>query len=140
MADLTIDATKIRLVRGSDEVLHTGPVGETGLGGEYYRLNTATAKLENGNATTAAEVGAGTSGILLDSVATANLTGTIALLKSGAILDMGEALAALAFGDAVYLSNTDATLATTAGTVSVTVGHVTPGWNFTTADKLLILD
>ena len=51
MADLVIDASTVRLVRGSDEVLYTGPVGETGLGGEYYRLNTTTAYLENGNAT-----------------------------------------------------------------------------------------
>jgi hypothetical protein len=127
-------------VRGSDEVLHTGPVGEVGTAGEYYRLNTTTGKLENGNATTAGEVGAGTSGILLTSVATANLTGSIALLKSGAIVDLGEALAGLAFGASVFISDTDATLADSTGTVSVVVGHVTPGWNSTTADKLLILD
>ena len=71
---------------------------------------------------------------------TARLTGTIALLKSAAILDLGEALAALAYGAPVYLSDTDATLGTTAGTVSIVVGHVTPGWNATVADKLLILD
>lgn len=138
MANLTIDATKVRLVKGADTALHTGPVGETGTGGEYYRLNTSTGKLENGNGTTTTELG-NIAGILLDSVATANLTGTIALLGSKAILDLGDALDALAYGAPVYIGDTDATLSDTAGTVSRVVGYVIPAWNSTTADKLLYL-
>jgi hypothetical protein len=46
----------------------------------------------------------------------------------------------MAFDAPVYLSDTDATLADTAGTVSTVIGRVVPGWNATTADKLLLLD
>lgn len=138
MANLTVDATLIRLVRGSDEVLLTAPMGEAGTAGQYFRLNTTTGKLEKGNGSTTTEVGT-VGGVLLDSVATVNLTGTIAIRGSKAILDMGEALASLAFDAPVYLSDTDATLADSAGTVSTVIGRVVPGWNATTADKLLML-
>lgn len=138
MANLTVDATKVRLVRGSDEVLVTGPMAEAGTAGQYFRLNTTSGKLEKGNGTTAGEVGT-VGGVLIDSVATINLPGTIALRGSKAILDMGEALAALAFDASVFLSDTDATLADSAGTVSTVIGKVVPGWNATTADKLLML-
>lgn len=138
MANLTIDATAVRLVRGSDEVLLTAPMGEAGTAGQYFRLNTTTGKLEKGNGTTTGEVGT-VGGILLDSVATINLTGTIALRGSKAILDLGEAVAALAFDASVFLSDTDATLADTAGTVDTVLAKVVPGWNATTADKLVML-
>jgi hypothetical protein len=138
MGNLTIDATAVRLVRGSDEVLLTAPMGEAGTAGQYFRLNTTTGKLEKGNGTTTGEVGT-VGGILLDTVATINLTGTIALRGSKAILDLGEAVAALAFDASVFLSDTDATLADTAGTVSTVLAKVVPGWNATTADKLVML-
>lgn len=137
MANLTI--TTARLVRGSDEVLITGPAGEVATPGQYFRLNTTTGKLEKGNGTTAGEVGA-IGGVILSAVATVNLTATIAKRKSGAIIDLGEALAALAFDAPVYIGDTDATLSDTAGTVSTVIGRVVPGWNATTADKLLLLD
>jgi hypothetical protein len=138
MTDLTIDATKVRLVRHGNNDLETGPVGETGTAGEYYRLNTTTGKLENGNATTPTELGR-IAGILLDSVPTANLTGTIVLAGSGAIIDLGDALDALAFNAPVYVSDTDGKIADSAGTEEKIIGRVVPGWNATTADKLLQL-
>lgn len=138
MTNLVVDATTIRLVRGSDEVLLTAPMGEAGTAGQYFRLNTTTGKLEKGNGTTTGEVGT-VGGVLLDSVATVNLTGTIALRGSKAILDMGESITALAFDASIFLSDTDATLADSAGTVSTVIGKVVPGWNATTADKLLML-
>jgi hypothetical protein len=138
MTNLVVDATTIRLVRGSDEVLLTAPMGEAGTAGQYFRLNTTTGKLEKGNGTTTGEVGT-VGGVLLDSVATINLTGTIALRGSKAILDMGESITALAFDASIFLSDTDATLADSAGTVSTVIGKVVPGWNSTTADKLLML-
>lgn len=139
MANLTIDATKVRLVRADAEDLLTAPVGEAGMAGQYYRLNTTTGKLEKGNGSSAAELG-NVAGILIESVPTVNLTGTIALLDSNAILDLGEALAALAFNAPVYVSDTDATLADTAGTVSRVAGRVVPGWaSGGTADKLFAL-
>lgn len=138
MANLTIDATKVRLVRGDAEDLWTGPVGEAGTAGQYFRLNTTTGKLEKGNGTTTGEVGT-IGGILLDSVPTINLTGTIALRGSKAVLDLGEAVAALAFDASVFLSDTDATLADTTGTVSTVLAKIVPGWNSTTADKLVMM-
>lgn len=138
MGNLTIDATKVSLVRGSDEVLHTGPMGEAANGGQYVRLNTSTGKLEKGNGTSTTELGT-TAGILLDTVSTVNMPGTMVLLGSKAILDLGDALSGLAFDAPVYIGDTDGTLSDTAGTVSRVVGRVIPGWGATTADKLLQL-
>ena len=57
------------------------------------------------------------------------------------LCDVGEALAALAFGDIVYLSSATAgAMADAAGTVSVPIGTVHPGWGSTTPDKLLKLE
>lgn len=60
----------------------------------------------------------------------------VTVVREG-LLDVGNALSALAFGAPVYLSDTDGTLATTAGTVPVIIGRVAPGWGSITADKLL---
>ena len=140
MTDLTIDATKVRIVRHGNNDLYTAPVGETGTAGEYYRLNTTTAKLENGNATTPTELGR-VAGILVDSVPTANLTGTIVLAGSGAILDLGNALDGLAFNAPIYVSDTDGKIADSAGTEEKIIGRVVPGFNTSgsTPDKLLAL-
>ena len=138
MGNLTIDATNVRLVRGGDTALFTGPVGEAATAGQYFRLNTSTGKLEKANGTSTTELGT-VAGIMLASVTPVNFPGTIALLGSKAILDLGEALASLAFDAAVYIGDTDATLSDTAGTSSRVVGRVVPGWNSTTADKLLML-
>jgi hypothetical protein len=61
----------------------------------------------------------------------------ITVVREG-LLDVGDALDALAFGAPVYLSDADGTLADAAGTVPTVVGRVVPGWgNGATADKLL---
>lgn len=62
----------------------------------------------------------------------------ITVVRDG-LLDVGNALSALAIGALVYLSNTDGTLADAAGTVSVVVGKVVPAWGNppSGADKLL---
>ncbi len=138
MTALTV--TTCRLVRGSDEVLLTAPVGEAGVQGMYYRLNTTTGHLEKGNGTTAGELG-DVAGLLSDTEALIGLTGTIILWGSDAIVDLGEALVGLAFGAAVYVSDTDATLSDSAGdsTVDRIIGRVVPGFANATADKLLML-
>lgn len=138
MANLTIDASTVRIVQAADTALWTGPIGETGTGGEYYRLNTSTAKMENGNGTTTTELG-NIAGILMDSVATANLTGTVVLLGSKALISLGDALDALAYDAPVYIGNTDATLSDTAGTESRVVGYVYGLFNGATVDKVLYL-
>jgi hypothetical protein len=60
----------------------------------------------------------------------------ITVVRDG-LLDVGNALADMTIGDPVYLSDTDGTLATTAGTVSTIVGRVVPGHGSLTADRLL---
>lgn len=134
--ELTI--TKCHLVKGDEDAVLTKPVGETGTQGQYYRLNTSSGKLEKGNGSSTTELG-NVAGLLLDDVATANLTGSIVLLDSNAIVDLGEALAGLNFNVPIYVSDTDATLATSAGTSSRIVGRVVPGFSNTTPDKLLML-
>lgn len=130
MANLTI--TTCSLVKGDDEHQATYPAGEAISAGQYIRPNATTGKFELGNATTAAEVGDGY--IALHAAAIGEpVTG----VKSPAILDVGEALAAMNFGAAVYLSDTDGTLADAAGTVSTAAGRVVAGWANTSADKLL---
>lgn len=138
MANLTI--TTCRLVRGSDEVLLTAPVLEVGTQGQYFRLATATGKLEKGNATTAGELG-NVAGVLVDDVTPIGMTGTIVLADSNALIDLGDALDALAFDAPVFISDTDATLADSAGTVSRKFGDVVPGFGNGSgvADKLLMV-
>jgi hypothetical protein len=60
----------------------------------------------------------------------------ITVVREG-VVDIGEALVGLAPGAPIYLSDTDGTLATTAGTVSVVAGRVEAGWGGLTADLLL---
>ncbi len=62
----------------------------------------------------------------------------VTVIREG-LVDVGNALSALAIGAAVYLSDTDGTLADTAGTVSTIVGRVVPGWGALTADRLLLV-
>lgn len=140
MANLTIDATTVHLVRGGGEVLLTAPMAEAGTGGQYFRLNTTSGKLEKGNGLSTTELGT-VAGVLLDSVPTVGLTGTIVLLKSNAIIDLGNALDGLAFDAPIYIGDTDATLSDTAGTSSRVVARVVPGFNTsaTTPDKLAML-
>lgn len=60
----------------------------------------------------------------------------VTVVRDG-LLDVGDALDAMAFGDPIYLSDTDGVFATTAGTTSVVAGTVVPAHgNGPTADKL----
>jgi hypothetical protein len=133
MTDLVIVADDVHLVRATESEIFTGAVGEAGTAGMYYRLNTTTGKLEKGNASSTTELGE-FGGILIDD-ARLGQAATIAL--DGAIVDLGDALDALDYGDAVYVDTTDATLADTPGTENLKIGVVVPGWASTTADKLL---
>lgn len=60
--------------------------------------------------------------------------------RAPCLLDVGEALAAMAIGDLVYASDTPGTLSTTAGTVSRVLGRVQGAFGSgATPDKLLQL-
>jgi hypothetical protein len=85
-----------------------------------------------GNAAAAGNIGDGF--IALNNAAAGE---PVTAVKGPCILDVGEALAALAYGAVVYLSDTDGTLADAAGTVSTKVGNVLPGFAAVTPDKLL---
>ncbi len=132
MADLVIDNDDVRVVVRGNEHQHTAPAGEAIAAGQYIRWSTA-GKFELGNATAAGEVG---DGFIAEKDAAVGepVTG----VKGPTVLDVGDALSALAYGASVYLSDTDGTLATTAGTVSTVVGKVVPGWAGS-AKKLLRL-
>ncbi len=129
MANLSITAADVQpvVIRKS----YTGPAKEAIAAGEYCRFNVTDGQVESGNGSTAAEARPG--GIALKTVAIGE---TVTFVADG-ILDVGAALAALTYDDIVYLSDTDALLADTAGTVSLVVGRVIPGWQNTTPDKLL---
>ncbi|MFH1486078.1 MAG: hypothetical protein ABIH46_08410 [Chloroflexota bacterium] len=133
MSDLTITATDVAVVKVWQQL--TGPAAEAFSAGEAIRIDTTAGTLTPGNATAAAEAR-----ILGIAVTTADAaTNSVTVVKKG-ILDVGEALSALNYDAAIYLSNTDGTLGTAAATVSLVVGKVVPGWGATTADKLLLVD
>lgn len=113
----------------------TGPAAEVITAGQMVRLDTTSGKATLSNATTAAE--ARTRGMAITGAGVAGLTLTV--VKRG-VLDIGEAMAALDYDQAIYLDNTDGAVGTAAGTVSLVVGRVVPAWGYTTADKLFHLD
>jgi hypothetical protein len=64
----------------------------------------------------------------------------ITVVRDG-LLDVGNALSAVAIGTAIYLADTDGQLSDGTGdsTVDVIIGRVVPGWGSLTADKLLLI-
>lgn len=129
-ADLTITAIRPVVTLAQ----FTGPVNEAVALGQYVRINTTTGQVELGNGSSAGEARNG--GLALHA---AVIGETVTAVRKG-IVDVGEALVNLTYDDDVFLSNTDGTLADTAGTATLIVGTVVPGWAATTADKLLRLD
>lgn len=132
MSTLSVTAADVKAVRIDEDLC--GPAAETITAGQYVRLNTTTGKVELGNGTNAAEARAG--GIAVNGAVAGE---TVRMVRKG-VLDMGDALGGLTYDDDVYLSDTDGTLADAAGTVSLIVGTVIPGWIATTPDKLLRVD
>lgn len=126
MTDLVISSVSI--VRWTDKF--TAPSQEAFAVGEAMRLHTD-GRVTPANGTTAGE--ANFQGIATEE---ADREGQgITVVREG-IVDVGDALDAMAFGDPIYLSDTDGTFATTAGTVSTICGRVIPGWGSLTSDKL----
>ncbi len=134
MADLTITAANVKPVLIFEQ-LPAGPTDEALNAGEPIKINTSNGKYTPAKGTTAAEARA-----IGLAITTAGFAGQTVSAVKKAIVDVGDALSALAYDQAVYLSDTDGTLADAAGTVSVVVGRVVPGWGSTTADKLLLVD
>lgn len=129
MTDLVISS--VRIVEWYDKF--DAPSNEV-FGFEAVRYHTdGTVTPANGTTTTEAAF-QGIATVESDRVGQA-----ITVVRKG-ILDVGEALAALAIGAKVYLSDTDGLFADAAGTVSTIVGEVIPGWGSLTADKLLRIE
>lgn len=139
MADIALQAraTTNRAIDMVKKPAHndqaTYPAAEAIALGAPIRLDTATGRWTNANATIAAEARA--SHLAMRSVAAGeSLTGARKCTVDG------YELSALAYDAPVYVSNTDGRLGDVAGTVSVLVGRVVPGFAVTlgtAADKLL---
>jgi hypothetical protein len=134
MADLAlVTADKVDVVEAFVQM--TLPAAEAIEAGAAVRIDTA-GKFTGANGTTTTENRI--YGIALKSVPAGM---AVTALRRG-VLD-GFALSGLAYDAIVYLSDTDGTLGSTAGTVSTIVGRVIPAWATTlgtAADKLLFVD
>lgn len=111
----------------------TRPAAEAITAGAPIRLDTSNGRWTNANGTIAAEARA-THLAARTVVAGEALTGVRGCTVDGLVLD------ALAYDADIFLSNTDGRLGDIAGTVSVVVGRVVPGFATTlgtAADKLL---
>lgn len=134
MANLTITSTDVAPVRYEQANAHTDVCIEAVNAGQYVRIDATTGKIALGNATTSTEVGRG-GGI---AIKTAAAGGPLTVVRRG-LVDVGNALNALSYGQVVYLSDTDGTFADSAGTVSTIIGYVHPGAAESTRSKLLML-
>lgn len=134
MANLAlVTANRVRNASKNYSITDTSTADEAIVAGAPVRLATATGKFTNANGSSAGE--ARVLGIALHTVAAGE---ALTILMYGE-LD-GVDIAALAYDAAVYLSDTDGTLADAAGTVSTIVGRVVPAWATTlgtAADKVL---
>lgn len=130
MAALVITPAQVAVVKSYDE--STLPEGETVEVGAYVRMD-ANGRFLNGNATNATELGQ-RRGLAVEKLATA-----VRVIHNG-LLDLGDALDSVAIGALVYVSDTDASLDTAAGTVSLIAGVVVAGVAEVTAEKLLRFD
>lgn len=132
MSDLAlVTADTLHIVESIEQ--HTAPAGVAITAGQVVRLDATTGKWALSDADNAADVG-------VSYIATKTAAAGLGLtaLKKG-VLD-GYDLAALAFGDLIYISNTAGALGTTAGTTSKVAGDVISGHSQrlgTAPDKLL---
>lgn len=135
MADLSlVTADKVEVVESLLQM--TLPAAEAIDAGQPVRIDTTSGRFTLANATAAAE--ARVYGLATRSVQAGE---PVTAIRKG-VID-GVDLASLDYDAAIYLSNTDGTLADAAGTVSVVVGRVIPGTATrlgTGYDKLLFVD
>jgi predicted RecA/RadA family phage recombinase len=129
-----VTANKVEVV--SSHIQMTLPAAEAIVAGAAVRMDVSSGKFTNANGTLAAE--ARIYGVALKTVAAGE---PVTAIRKG-VMD-GHALSGMAYDAAVYLSDTDGTLADAAGTVSTVVGRVIPGTATTLGtafDKLLMVD
>jgi len=114
----------------------TLPAVEAIVAGAPVRIDTATGKWTNANGSAAGEA-------RVWGIATRTVAAGVAVtaIRKG-VMD-GWALAALAYDDPIYLSDTDGRLSTAVGTVTVALGRVIPGTSTTLGtayDKLFSVE
>lgn len=134
MTDLAlVTAGKVHVVESFIQM--TLPLGETLAVGDAVRIDT-NGKFTGANGTTTTE------NRIYGVLVSKDPAGAVGTAIRKGVVD-GFALTALAYNAAVYLSDTDKTLADAAGTVSTTVGRVIPATATTTGtayDKILFID
>lgn len=133
MANLTVAPAGVHAV-ALYEQMPDGPAAEAINAGQPVRLDTTSGYYTLANGTVAGE--ARVVGVAINTVPAGQ---AVSVLRKG-LIELGGALAAIALDAPIYLSNTDGTLADSAGTVSTVVGRVYPGFGSVTADKLLYVD
>jgi hypothetical protein len=138
MADLVIAAASVRAIErpGHRNKIISLPTEEALVAGQWARIDPTTGKATAGKATAAPEARPG--GIVLRTPEA--IGGTVEIITEG-LVSVGNALSGLAYDAAVYLSDTDATLADGTGTVTYEVGRVFPvfGAGAGVPDKVLEL-
>lgn len=132
MAALTVVATTVEVVQTIQQL--TAPANADSTRGWIMRFDTSSGKWVR-----ATSASAGTAGTVRGmAVKTVKANFGLTVVRHG-IMNLGEALAALAFDAPVYL-NDDGSLGDAAGTVSIVLGRVIPGWaSGSNVDKLLLL-
>ena len=135
MADIAlVTANRVSIVESIVQM--TLPAAEAITAGAIVRLDTATGRFTNANASSAAE--ARVYGVAARTVvAGAPVTAVRKGVMDGFVLD------ALAYDAALYASNTDGRMADAAGTTALAVGRVIPGTSSNLGvgyDKLLMID
>lgn len=132
MTDLTITAAEVAPVYIIKQ--RTGPANEAVDAGEVVYRVAASGKLALADANVAAPANE-PDGVSLTTTLQQNDTMTYVI---DGIIDLGDALDGMNYGDNVYLSATAGKMADAddAGT-GIVVGEVVPAWGATTADKLL---
>lgn len=122
MATLTLEY--VQVVANYEPSSLTVKSGETiaDRRGKYLRVDATTGKAMLGNATSADEIG-GLRGIALSDQK--YVGDSVTLFRFG-LLDFGDALDDMDYGESIHLSDTDGTLADTAGSTAAIVGKVFP--------------
>lgn len=135
MANLALStADRVQVVEAFVQM--TLPAAEAITAGQAVRIDTTTGKFTLANGTTAPE--ARIYGVATRTVAAGE---AVTAIRKG-VFD-GFDLDSQSYDDEIFLSNTDGTLADTAGTVSTSVGRVIPATMTTLGtayDKLLFVD
>jgi hypothetical protein len=129
MADLAaVTANEVAAVEVIEQF--TGPAGEAIDAGEIVGIDDATGAI----------VLADADAVILPkgiAIKSANAAGLAITAVRRGIVDVGDVLDGLDYGDSVFLSDTPGLMADAAVGGLAAIGEVTPVWGHTTADKAL---